>query len=276
MPGDLLGEHLRHLKRRNLRPSTIEQRRRALGRLSRAMDLETATTEAIEDWLDARDLTAGGRATEISHLRGFYRWAVAEGRLEHDPTIKLVRPKEPRRLPRPIPEGDLAMAVELAPPAIRAMLMLAAFAGLRAIEIAGLCGEHVHLDRGVLLVGEGKGGGMSSVPIAPSLVPVLRDLPESGPCFRLSDGRQMRPHNVSHLCNRYLHGLGIEHTLHSLRHRFGTQAYIATDRDLRATQELLRHRTPVSTAIYTWVDPGRLGEAVKRLPVVGQQERLPW
>lgn len=269
-------DHLRHLTRRNLRPSTIAQRRRALSRLGRSFDLTRASTEDIEDWLDRRDLQPEGRATEISHLRGFYRWAVAEGRLERDPTIKLVRPRVPRRLPRPIPEGDLAMAVELAPWPIRAMLMLAAFSGLRAIEIAGLCGEHIHLDQGVILVAEGKGGGMSSVPIPPALVAVLRDLPVSGPCFRLKNGRQTKAHNVSHWCNDYLHGLGISHTLHSLRHRYGTQAYIATGRDLRATQELLRHRTPVSTAIYTWVDPGRLAESVAKIPAIGAQERLPW
>jgi site-specific recombinase XerD len=274
--GTLVEDHLRHLTRRNLRPSTIAQRRRALSRLGRRFDLARVTTEDIEDWLDRRDLQPEGRATEISHLRGFYKWAVAEGRLEKDPTIKLVRPRVHRRLPHPISEGDLAMAVELAPWPIRAMLMLAAFAGLRAIEIAGLRGEHVMIDRGVILVADGKGGGMASVPIPPPLVPTLRDLPRSGPCFRLSDGRQTAAHNVSHWCNDYLHGLGISDTLHSLRHRYGTQAYVATGRDLRATQELLRHSTPVSTSIYTWVDPGRLAESVAKIPAVGAQERLPW
>lgn len=269
-------DHLRHLRRRNLRPSTIEQRRRALGRLRRSYDLARVTTEDIEDWLDKRDLQPEGRATEISHLRGFYKWAVMEGYLDHDPTVRLVRPRVARRLPRPMPEEDLAMAVEMAPDQIRAMLMLAAFAGLRACEIAGLCGEHVLIGEGVILVLEGKGGGMSSVPLAPQLVPVLRDLPSSGPLFRLTDGRPMAPHNVSHWCNNYLHGLGIAHTLHSLRHRFGTAVYVAAGRDLRATQELLRHRTPVSTAVYTWVSPGHLADAVSRLPSVGGQDRLPF
>jgi integrase/recombinase XerC len=271
----LVEDHLRHLRRRNLRPSTIQQRRRALIRLGRSFDLARVTTEELERWLEDRNIQAEGRATEISHLRGFYKWAVMEGRLERDPTLRLVRPKVPRRLPRPIPEGDLAMAVEVAPEPIRSMLMLAAFAGLRAIEIAGLEGEHVLIDEGVLLVAEGKGGGMSSVPIAPVLVPVLRRLPTAGRLFRLTDGRPMRPHNVSHQCNNYLHDMGIPHTLHQLRHRFGTQVYRAT-RDLRVTQELLRHRSPVSSAIYTWVSPGSLADAVNRLPEVGQQTPLPF
>lgn len=266
----ILEDHLRHLRRRNLRPSTITQRRRALIRLGRGFELARVSTDEIEDWLDRRDLAPEARATEISHLRGFYRWAVGEGLLDHDPTMRVVRPRVARRLPRPMPEGDLVMAVEAASDPVRSMLMLAAFAGLRACEIAGLHGEHILHDLGVLLIAEGKGGSMSSVPIGPPLDPILRRLPASGPVFRLTDGRPMAPHNVSHWCNRYLHGLGITHTLHSLRHRFGTAVYQASGRDLRATQELMRHKTPVSTAIYTWVSPGHLAATVARLPNAGE------
>lgn len=272
----MVEDHLRFLGRRNLRPSTISQRRLALRRLGRAMDPARATTDDLERWLDEREMGPEARACEISHLRGFYKWAVKEGRLASNPALELVRPKIARRLPRPMPEPDLQMAVEMAPEPIRSMLLIAAFAGLRACEISRLEGEHVHLSSKVLLVVEGKGGGMSSVPIYPALVPVFRRLPRYGPLFFLTDGRTMRPHNVSHWCNRYLHSLGIQHTLHSLRHRFGTCAYEASGRDLRTTQELLRHRTPVSTALYTWVSPGHLADAVNHLPPVGQQERLPW
>ncbi len=34
-------------------------------------------------------------------LRVFYRWAVAEGRLEVDPSVKLATPKAAPRLPKP-------------------------------------------------------------------------------------------------------------------------------------------------------------------------------
>jgi integrase/recombinase XerC len=89
----MVEDHLRHIRRRNLRPSTIQQRRRALVRLGRSHDLARVTTEQIEDWLDSRNLGPEARACEISHLRGFYKWAVNEGRLAVDPTLRLVRPK---------------------------------------------------------------------------------------------------------------------------------------------------------------------------------------
>jgi len=71
---------------------------------------------------------------------------------------------------------------------------------------------------------------------------------------------------VSRLCNDHLHSIGIPHTLHSLRHRYGTQVYRASGRDLRLTQELMRHKTPVSTALYTWVDPAEGAAVVAKLP----------
>ncbi len=269
---DIVRRHLTHLAYRNLRPGTIAQRRRALTRLTRSLggtSLLEATTDELLAFLD-RPMQPEGRATEISHLRGFYRWAVLEGFTDADPTMRLVRPRLRRRLPRPIPDGDLAMAFDLAPERVRVMLHLAAYAGLRACEIAGLRGEDVLLDQRppLLLVAEGKGGGMSSVPLAPVLVDLLAAMPRRGWLFGRRDGRPgpLPAHRVSQVANLYLHSIGIDHTLHTCRHWFGSHAYRTTGRDLRATQELLRHRSPVSTAIYTFVDPGPLVDAVAALP----------
>ena len=74
--------------------------------------------------------------------------------------------------------------------------------------------------------------------------------------------------HVSQITNRYLHDIGIAHTLHTLRHWFGTNCYRVSGRDLRATQELMGHESPASTQVYTWVDPGELAEAVGRLPAL--------
>ena len=76
------------------------------------------------------------------------------------------------------------------------------------------------------------------------------------------------PHLVSKLCNEYLHDIGIDDTLHSLRHWFATSVYVSSGRDLRATQELLGHESPASTQIYTYVDPGTLTLAVEGISPV--------
>ena len=73
---------------------------------------------------------------------------------------------------------------------------------------------------------------------------------------------------VQRRANRYLHQLGITETLHQLRHLYGTSVYKATGHDLRATQELMRHQSPVSTAGYTQIDPGESARALDLLPVL--------
>lgn len=269
----LLGEFLADGRRRNLRPGTLTQKRYALRRLARHLHptgLLDATSDDLNAFLDRLDKPEA-RATELSHLRSFYKWCVIAGLLDIDPTARLVRPKVPRRLPRPIPDGDLHMALELAPERVRPMLMLAAYAGLRACEIANLRAEDVMWanDPPMLVVTDGKGGHQGAVPLSPTLEPVLRSLPSRGWLFPRLDGKAgpVKPHLVSKLCNLFLHDVGIDHTLHTLRHWFGTQTLRVNGGNLRQTQELMRHQSPVSTAIYTWVNPVEAAETVGALPV---------
>lgn len=267
-----IARHLDHLRSRNLRPSTIYQRRRTLVRLVNSadpcglLDLDGATIDSI---LMAKGTQPETRATDISHIRGFYRWAVLDGLLDVDPSVRLVRPKLARRLPRPISDADLRLALDAAPSETRLILLLACFAGLRACEIAQARGEHVRLDSAppLLIVMESKGGGMSSVPIHPELGQALATAPRKGPLIPRGDGLagQLNPWSISQRANVYLRSEGIDATLHQLRHWYGTNLYQSSGRDLRVTQEGMRHRTPVSTAIYTWIDPGAITDAVTGL-----------
>jgi site-specific recombinase XerD len=275
--GGLVPTHLHHLRQhRNLRPTTVDQRRRTLRRLQHhlgATPLLEATTDDILSCLDDRDLKPESRATEISHLAGFYRWALLEKLIIEDPTIRVARPELPRRRPRPMPDVDVARALAGAPERVRPWLYLAAYAGLRACEVSGLKAEDLHwdVDPPIVLVDQQKGGDQGSVPMAGVLIDVLRnaDLPVTGWLFPRRDDLEgpTPPHLVSRYANEYLHSLGISHTLHTLRHWFGSNAYLANNRDLRQTQELMRHRTPVSTAIYTFVDPGESAATVNKLPL---------
>lgn len=268
-------DHLRDMGLANRAPSTIYQRRRVIVRFRCHTGVHPidATRDDVDRWW-SRPLAPESRACELSHLRGFYRWAARTGRRDDDPTDHLERPTIPRRLPRPISDDALADALVHAPSRVRPWLYLAAYAGLRAAEVAQLRADHLHLDAEppIIVVERSKGGGMSSVPVHPHLVDVLRSssLPTSGYLFRRCDGRPgpNAPWTISHQANAYLRSRGIPDTFHSLRHWFGTAAYRASGRDLRVTQELLRHRSPVSSAIYTFVDPGRAAETVADLPVI--------
>ncbi|MCB0908766.1 MAG: tyrosine-type recombinase/integrase [Nocardioidaceae bacterium] len=278
-PGDveLIEEHLAEMRFTNRRPATIYQRRRALFRLSFHLDpasLLTATTAQISGFLDSDGSSPEYRATQLAHVRQFYKWAQRHGHIAVEPSASIPRPRVTRRLPRPIPDADLAVAFDNAPDRIRPWLYLAAYAGLRAAEIAQLRVEDVNTAELLIIVRESKGGGMSSVPMHPDLAAVLDAAcggRSSGWLFTRGDGGPgpNSPWRVSQVANEYLHSQGISSTLHALRHWFGTNAYRASGRDLRVTQELLRHATPISSAIYTYIDPAEGRAAVDRLPVVG-------
>lgn len=267
-----MGRFLDDCRRRNLRPGTITQKRNALRRLDRYVQptpLVEVTHDQLVAYLDRLDQPES-RATETSHIRTFYKWCVLEQLLDVDPSARLIRPRVPRRLPRPMPTNDLAVALDTAPDRIRPWLVLAAYAGLRACEISGLRACDLMWDNQppLLIVDQGKGGHARAVPMGPVVTDELAGLPRAGWLFPRRDDRPgpTPPHLVSRLANQHLHGLGITHTLHTLRHWFATETLRANGGDLRETQELLGHQTPVSTAIYTWVDPRKAAVTVASLP----------
>lgn len=254
----VVSRYLDHLRVRNLRPWTIYNRQRALARLAKWAGgpvLYLAESD-MERWQLERStqIQPEPRRTEMSNVRQFYRWACREGLLTVDPTARMDLPRVSRHLPRPIADVKLADAMAGADPETCAILGLAAFAGLRACEIARLDWSEVGLVDRVkqIRVVDGKGGHGRIVPLSAALTEVLRGLPQRrGPVITRLDGRagQALPHRISQRASKYLHSMGIVETLHQLRHRFATSAYQAC-RDIRAVQELLGHQSPNSTAIY--------------------------
>ena len=272
---DPVATHLAHLRLRNLSPASISQRRYALGRLARFLDCEppdllAATGPDLDRWQHSlAHLSPRHRSTSAVHVRQFYRWAQHEQLVREDPSQVLVAVKVPRGLPRPIGEDDLTMAISCAPDRIRPMLVLAAYSGLRAAEIAGLLREQVRdaSDPAMLHI-IGKGGHERAVPLSDLVLMELQahGMPSRGFVFPRLDGQpgQNTPGRVSAMCNRYLHDLGITESLHSLRHRFGTQLY-GVSRDLRMAQETMGHRSPATTAGYVaWSNQAAV-DAVRKM-----------
>lgn len=261
--------YITHCEARNLRPNFLYHQRLLLERVGRHLghSVLDASTEELEDYLGSRPLAQSSRRAEISNLRSFYGWAVRNDLLDRDPTARIVKPRIPPTLPRPMPADDVARALAEAPCDVAPILNLAVYAGLRAAEIAQLRAEDLSEHPGMILIRESKGGGESVVPFSPTLASILErcPLPSSGWLFpaQRGDGHLSRV-RICQIANRYLHSLGIPDTLHSLRHAYGTALYRQTH-DLRLTQELMRHRSIQSTVGYTLVDPGDGADAVGRL-----------
>lgn len=264
--GALVQAHIHYLERLNRRPRTIVARRETLLRFTNytGEPLREATREHVTAYIDQANAPATKRVY-LAHLVGFYRWAVDEELIGQDPTRRVPRARIPARLPRPIPEADLAVALAAAEGHVRAWIILGAWAGLRACEIGPVRGEHVITGANpTLVIPESKGGGMSAVPLAPMVVDELQRWPVRGWLWKANGPFHYAV--VTRHITQHFQRLGMAYTCHQLRHRYGTMLYRASGHDIRVTQTGMRHLSIASTALYTKVDDAQVASAVALLP----------
>lgn len=235
----------------------IRRRDRLLCQLARASDgdLLEVDDERLRAFLATRRIVPASRRVLLSQLHAFYAWAVAEGYTDHDPTMRIPRPRLGPRLPRPMGEDDYALALGCcADPRLRAMLLLAGMSALRCCEIARLAWVDVDLRSGVAQI-IGKGDKHRVGHLHPAVIAGLLDVPRDVPWIAGGSrrGGQRSPAAVSQQINGYLHSLGITATAHQLRHRAATQGYANNGGDLLALQQFLGHASVSTTQIYTRV-----------------------
>jgi integrase/recombinase XerC len=229
------------------------------------------TVDDIAAWLGSPGWSPETRKSARSTLRGFYRWAVTTGRVASSPADLLPPVRIPRGRPNPAPEEAVQRAVMGASDRDSLMVLLGAYAGLRAAEIARLRLDDVDED---LIRVTGKGGRIRDVPTHARIWSAVEAEREQRRFGRLGDGHRygdasspylfpgmaagehITPGAVGKILKRVIGCKG-----HRLRHRFATRAYAGT-RDLRAVQELLGHTRPETTARYTLVPDDALRAAV--------------
>lgn len=270
---ELLKAHALDQRRRGLLESTITQRRRVIRRFADwigARGLLGATSEDIQAWLDSRRTSPGARAGYLSHLKVFYNWAIIAGHIDRDPTIPIPRPRVRPGLPRPINDADLSLALQMANGTLRVILCCGAYQGMRCIEIARLTREDVLDDRDPpVLLARGKGDKPRIVPLHPETWKALAllPMPRSGPILRDEYRQALPAWKISHLGNEYLHGVGIDATMHQLRHWFGTGLYRTSGHNLLLVRDLMGHANVDTTKIYAAYDQEDAAPAVSALTV---------
>ncbi|WP_104204854.1 site-specific tyrosine recombinase XerD [Billgrantia saliphila] len=229
-------------------------------------------------WLEERRKTGyrlRSNARLLSSLRGFYRWALAEGRIAHDPLVEVRLPRVRPSLPNTLEEDEVERL--LAAPDVttdlglrdRAMLEVLYGCGLRVSELVGLTTDAVNLRQGVVRV-RGKGDKDRLVPLGEEAVHWLSRYLRTSRGALMADvsrpalfpGRGdngMTRQTFWHRIKVHARTAGISRPLspHTLRHAFATHL-LNHGANLRVVQLLLGHSDLSTTQIYTHVAQARL------------------
>ncbi|SID26824.1 site-specific tyrosine recombinase XerC [Mycobacteroides abscessus subsp. abscessus] len=265
-----LDEHCRWMLRAGRAERSVKLRRMHMQYLTDFLgrDPVDVTEPELEAWQDSLPREQLNYKTTM--VRPYYGYLHARGYRADNPAALLVSPRKKRGLPRPIIFEAMRRAILYAPSArIQAWLILAAYGGLRAEEIACLvisCFEQLP-GGGVFIRLTHTKGDYPRVSALPAwawemIKPALHT---DGLCFRRLRGTgPVTAHQVSQQCNDWLHKSGTRSTLHSLRHWAGSEGI--ENEDLRVVQEFLGHTNPATTAIYTRVQPKRIVRMVEQFP----------
>jgi integrase/recombinase XerD len=244
---------------------------------SQGRALDAATEPDLLGFAAARH--AGSKATtsnrRLSSFKRYYRWALREGRVAQDPTLRLSAAKQALRVPKVLGEAQVDALLNAPPDDTplglrdRAMLELLYASGLRVSELVDLPSVGINLRDGVVRV-TGKGDKERLVPMGvaarEAVQTYLREARtvllggrQSGALFVTVQGAAMSRQMFWRLIKRYAVQAGIVAPLspHTLRHAFATHL-LNHGADLRAVQLLLGHADLSTTQIYTHVARERL------------------
>jgi integrase len=265
---DLIEAHLAYLRAAGKSPHTIADRGQVLRRVDRELPygLEAAATEELVAWLGQDGWAKWTRRTYWMHLHSFFRWATT-GRhaiLDWDPSEDLSRPYVPPGVPRPVTDEELTLILARAVRPWRTALLCAAYAGMRASELAAATRTQLEEDPIRIL---GKGDKTRTVPRHDLIRDELPELPW-GPILARPNGGHYNGNVVSRSISAYLTSIGFpDVAAHRLRHWYAT-TLLDNGVNIRVVQELMGHASLETTMIYTRVSDRQREIGIRTLPVL--------
>ncbi len=216
----------------------------------------------------------------LASLRSFFRFAQREGLCDQNPAKPLRNPRRERKLPHFLSTDEIGKLLA-APPSRepaglrdRAILETMYSAGLRVSELVGINDEDLDLEDGLVRV-RGKGKKERLAPLGSFAVKALqgwlrvRELAarnqRGNPVFTNKFGTRLTTRSVARMLEKYLleTGLDLRTSPHTLRHSFATHL-LDRGADIRSVQELLGHKSLVTTQIYTHVSTANLRQVYEQ------------
>lgn len=252
---------------------TIKERIDTLARFFNATDKNAYQIESsdIIEFCGRSKLAPASRASYHTSIRAFFKWAVLTGKIETDPTINTPSPKRPRNLPRPVATVHISRILAHANRRRTfAMIVLAAYAGLRVHEVAKFQGEDLDRTAAILTV-TGKGGVTAMIPAHDEILKIAKGFPRHGYWFPAYNGA---PHVTSHAVSKAIltcmRRAEVNAKPHQLRHWYATEL-LEQGVDVRIVKDLLRHASLATTEIYTQVSLQQMRDGVVRLNAAPQE-----
>ena len=221
-------------------------------------------------------------ARRLASLRSFFRFAQREGLVDSNPAKPLRNPRPDRNLPHFLTTEEIGSLLT-APSAEhprglrdRAILEVMYSAGLRVSETVGINDEDLDREAGLVRI-RGKGKKERLAPLGSYALRAVatwlevRELagsePQDGlaPVFVNRFGRRLTTRSVGRMLEKHLRHsqLDLRTTPHTLRHSFATHL-LDRGADIRSVQELLGHKSLVTTQIYTHLSTAGLREAYEK------------
>lgn len=275
---------------RGLSPRTLDAYRRDLVRLvaflemrgvSRPADVSAGELREYVYHLKDQGLQPTSIRRNVSAIRTWFAFLLAEGMVEADPTDRLELPRAWRKLPGVLSRDEVARILEAPDPSERlfwrdrALLEFAYASGVRVSELTSLKVRDLDMQEGLAVV-FGKGAKERIVPVGraalQALVVYVREIrprlagPKSeGVVFLNARGTPLTRMGVWKILRRHVQRAGVRKrvTPHTFRHSFATHL-LEGGADLAAVQEMLGHADIATTQIYTHVEREYLKDVHRR------------
>ncbi|AGA60056.1 site-specific recombinase XerD (plasmid) [Thermobacillus composti KWC4] len=253
--------------------------------------LNTLRHPPTVDYPTGRPYEATTRAAMISAIRHFFEWAVKKKYLEFDVSQLIEYPSLKEQLPKSLSVEDAEKLMETAKKrklAERDYLMTRIFLtlGVRVSELVGMNEEDINESTGEVLI-RGKGNKERRLPLTPKIVqaldayrPVRRKILEirkrkDEPALFISEkrGTRLTRRGAELIIEEIAKESGIKYNFnvspHKLRHTAATILYNDGEADLLAISELLGHKDPSTSKIYTKVNREKLRNVIQSNPLEG-------
>lgn len=220
-------------------------------------------------------IAASTRSTYKSLMYGFFTWMQEEQFRLDNPAVKLPKVRVPRTEPDPVTTEDIELILHSGIyRRTRMWVLLYAYQGMRATEIAQVSGETIDWNRQRILSAGGKGGVEVWRPLHPLVWEQLQTWKTTGWLFPspARPGQPVTAQNVSNVLSKAFKRAGIPHRPHQMRAWYASEMIDAGVPTL-VVAAAMRHANTETIQKYVRVKDHAIENAIRVLPMVRVPER---